>query len=128
VTRTQRLGRRVGQAMLGAMFVKLGLDAAREPGARVGTAEAAGVPEPEMAVRFNGAAMVLGGSALALDVLPRAAATGLLASLVPTTVVGHPFWSKEGAARTADVVQFAKNVGLAGGLLSVATRERPTAG
>lgn len=118
--RTQQFGTRIGRAMLGAMFVKLGSDAAREPGPRVGTAERAGVPEPETLVRVNGAAMALGGAALIVDRLPRAAAVGLIASLVPTTVVGHPFWKLDGPERTANAVQVSKNVGLVGALLLVA--------
>lgn len=120
----QKVGRRTGQALLGAMFIKLGSDAARDPGPRVQTAIRAGIPEAETAVRLNGAAMAIGGAALVLNRLPRAAALGLIASLVPTTLVGHPFWTQEGPEATANLVQAAKNAGLVGGLLLVACRER----
>jgi hypothetical protein len=61
------------------MFVHGGSAAAREPGKRVKLLADAGIPHPEVTVRANGAAM--------------AAAGGMLAgSLVPTTVVGYPFW------------------------------------
>jgi uncharacterized membrane protein YphA (DoxX/SURF4 family) len=67
--------------------------------------------------------MVLGGTALVVNVLPRIAALGLVASLVPTTLAGHPFWKHEEAgARTAQRIQLLKNVGLVGGLLTVAAR------
>lgn len=67
--------------------------------------------------------MVAGGAALILDVLPRAAALGLVASLVPTTIAGHPFWRQDDpASRTAHRIQALKNTGLAGGLLAVAAR------
>ena len=110
--------RRAGQALLGAMFMKLGFDAARQPGGRVDKAATLGLPiDPELAVRGNGAAMVVGGAALALDKLPRLATLGLLASMVPTTLAGHPFWELEGAERKAQEVQFYKNIALIGGLL-----------
>lgn len=109
--------RRTGQALLGAMFIKLGFDAAREPGGRVDKAAALGVPNPALAVRGNGAAMVVGGAALVANKLPRLAALGLLASLIPTTLAGHPFWELEGPERTAQEIQFYKNLGLMGGLL-----------
>jgi putative oxidoreductase len=108
--------RRAGQALLGAVFIKLGLDAAREPGARVDKAAALGVPNPALAVRGNGAAMVAGGAALTLNKAPRLAALGLLASMIPTTLAGHPFWEFEGAERKAQEIQFYKNLGLLGGL------------
>jgi putative oxidoreductase len=109
--------RRAGQALLGAMFIKLGFDAAREPGGRVDKAAALGVPNPALAVRGNGAAMVAGGAALTLNRAPRLAALGLIASMIPTTLAGHPFWELEGAERKAQEIQFYKNLGLIGGLL-----------
>jgi len=116
-------GRRAGQAALGVMFVKLGADAARSPGPRVEKAAALGLPlDAELAVRANGAAMVLGGAALILNKLPRLAALGLVGSMVPTTLAGHPFWELEGAERKAQEIQFYKNLALTGGLLALATR------
>lgn len=109
--------RRAGQALLGAMFVKLGYDAARSPGPRVDKAAGLGLGNPELAVRANGAAMVAGGAALTLDRVPRLAALGLLASMVPTTLAGHAFWELDGAERKAQEIQFYKNLGLMGGLL-----------
>ena len=116
--------RRTGQALLGVIFMKLGFDAARSPGPRVEKAAALGVPNPALAVRGNGAAMVAGGAALTLDKMPRLAALGLIAAMVPTTLAGHPFWELEGAERKAQEIQFYKNLGLIGGLLVVLTRSR----
>jgi uncharacterized membrane protein YphA (DoxX/SURF4 family) len=117
------VGRRTGQALLGTMFVKLGFDAARRPGPRVDKAAALGVSHPALAVRGNGAAMVAGGAALTLDKLPRVAALGLIASMIPTTLAGHAFWELDGADRKAQEIQFYKNLGLVGGLVLVVTRK-----
>jgi putative oxidoreductase len=119
-----RLERRAGQALLGAAFMKLGFDAAVDPGPRVDQAAALGLPNAELAVRGNGAAMVAGGAALTLDKLPRLAAFGLIASMVPTTLAGHAFWNFDGAERKAQEIQFLKNAGLVGGLLLVLTARR----
>ncbi|MBW0011452.1 MAG: DoxX family membrane protein, partial [Pseudonocardiales bacterium] len=81
-----RLERRAGQALLGATFMKLGFDAAVHPGPRVDKAATLGLPNAELAVRGNAAAMVAGGAALTLDKLPRLAAFGLIASMIPTTL------------------------------------------
>jgi uncharacterized membrane protein YphA (DoxX/SURF4 family) len=114
---------RLAQAAMGVPFVWLGYDAASEPGGRVAAAADLGVPRPEELVRLNGVAMVLGGAALVANVVPRAAAVGLIASLVPTTLAGHPFWKHDEApARTAQRIQALKNLGLAGGLLAIAAR------
>jgi|SRR5579884_2765200 len=125
--------RRLGQALLAAMFIKGGFEAARNPGGRVAKAAALGLPDPALVVRANGAAMVVGGVALALNVLPKLAAAGLVASLIPTTIAGHPFWREEQpAARNGQLIQFLKNTGLLGGLVLVLAErgrgaERPSA-
>lgn len=119
------LERRAGQALLGAVFMKLGFDAAVDPGSRVDKAAALGMPNAELAVRGNGAAMVAAGAALTLDKLPRLAALGLIAAMVPTTLAGHAFWSFDGADRKANEIHFLKNAGLVGGLLLVLTRSAP---
>jgi putative oxidoreductase len=114
---TDRLERGAGQALLGATFIKLGFDAAINPGPRAGKAAALGLPKADLAVRGNGAA-------LTLDKLPRLAALGLIASMIPTTLAGHPFWDFDGAERKAQEIQFLKNTALVGGLVLVLTRRR----
>jgi len=115
--------RRAGQALLGVMFVKLGFDAAWQPGARVEKAAGLKLPlDPKVAVRGNGAAMVLGGAALVLNKVPRLAALGLIASMIPTTMAAHSFWELDGADRKAQEIQFYKNMGLIGGLVLALTR------
>jgi putative oxidoreductase len=113
--------RSAARLLLAAPFVVLGYEAAAEPGGRVDLAAALGVPNPEAAVRLNGAAMAAGGAALGLGVLPRTAAVGLAASLIPTTLAGHAYWQHEDpAARKQNRIQFLKNAGLLGGLVAVA--------
>ena len=119
--------RRLGKICLAMIFVRGGFDAARHPGSRPARVAAFGLPAPELAVRANGSVMVLAGSALALNLWPRVAAVVLTASLLPTTVVGHPFWKEtEGAARAGQRTQFLKNLGLLGGLLMVAAEPSPS--
>jgi putative oxidoreductase len=106
-----------GRALMSGVFVSGGWAAFTEPGPRTEQAESLGLPEPELAVRANGLAMIVGGTALALGVWPRAAAAGLIASLVPTTVAGHPFWDEDDpSARARQRTQFLKNLAIIGGL------------
>jgi putative oxidoreductase len=115
----------VGRLMLAAPFVRLGYDAAREPGGRVGAAAKLGVPEPELAVRVNGWTMVGAGIALGLGIFPRLAATALALSLIPTTAAGHAFWNEdEPAKRTQQLIHFLKNLAMIGGLLVVIGERR----
>ena len=98
------LVRRLGQACLGAVFVAAAPEVLRNPGpraakaARLGLAGRLGTDDVTL-VRVNAVAMLAGGLALVTDTLPRAAAVGLAASLVPTTLAGHRFWEVSGTER-----------------------------
>jgi putative oxidoreductase len=130
------LVRRVARPMLAATFVVSGLDQLRHPSPRADRVarfaeqlEPLGVPnDPELLVRANGAAMLAGGALFATGRAPRLAALVLAGSLVPTTYVGHAFWAEtDPAAKSAQRIQFLKNLGLLGGLLlaAVDTEGRP---
>lgn len=114
---------RIADAGLGITFVVLGYQAAAEPGGRVAAAAEFGLPNPQLAVRLNGGAMALGGAALVVGVRQRAAALGLIASLVPTTLAGHPFWNEsDPKVRANHLAQVLKNLGLMSGLLGIIAR------
>lgn len=114
--------RYLAQLCLSGVFIMGGADAFRAPGGRAQKAADFGVPEPELAVKANGAAMVIGGAALALDIAPRAAAALLALCLIPTTLAGHAFWKETSqAARANHRTHFLKNAAMLGGLVFVAS-------
>jgi uncharacterized membrane protein YphA (DoxX/SURF4 family) len=109
-----------GRRLMAGVFIVAGIDVLRDPGDRVAKAADIGLAQPENMVKANAAAMVAGGAALALGVLPRLAAAGLTASMVVTTYAGHAFWNEDDAkARKAQLAQFLKNAAIVGGLLYV---------
>ena len=112
----------IARCLFADIFLTAGYDALTHPAGRPDlVAKTLPLPEPELMVRINGAAMVAGGAALALGVKPRLAALGLAAVLVPTTYTGHQYWNQnDPAARRAQLVHFQKNVSLFGGLLTYA--------
>src|SRR5690606_7406987 len=84
--------------------------------------------DPKTLVRINAGVQLGAGLALATGKFPRLASLALLASLVPTTLAGHPFWEAEDPAeRKTQRIQAMKNAGMAGGLLlaSVDTEGKP---
>lgn len=113
------------------VFIRSGLAAAQQPGARPDLAapvldtlrEKLPLPLPEdndAVVRANGVAQVVAGASLALGIAPRLSAAVLIGSLVPTTLAGHRYWEKEDQKeRAAQKTHFDKNLGLIGGLLVV---------
>lgn len=124
---TTRGVRGVARVLTGSTYALLGMDALRTPGKRVNTAgpllasmrRVAPLPEDdELLVRANAAAMVVAGTSLALGRLPRLSAAALLASMIPTTLAGHAYWTHDDpAARSQQRVQFHKNLAMIGGLL-----------
>lgn len=124
------LVRLVARPMLGAMFVKGGIDQLSDPRSKAPVAadvtepvrQSVGEPVSAMddttLVQVNGAAQVVGGLLLSFGKAPRLAAALLAGSLVPTTLAAHRFWEEQDPEqRAGQQVHFLKNLGLLGGLL-----------
>ena len=122
--------RRVARPMIAAMFVIQGFDAFRHPAPLAKRSSplldkvipALGLPDDkELLVRANGLTQMLGGIMLATGFLPRLGATAIAASLVPTTLAGHPFWKEDDPQqRKTQRIQFLKNMAMMGGVLLAA--------
>lgn len=122
--------RRIARPLLASIFINEGIDTLRNPQARIESAEPAleKITEPlnipidaTTAVRVNGTVMTVAGLALATGKTPRIAASILSASLVATTVVGHPFWSmRDKEERVVHRKAFTRNLVFLGGLLHAA--------
>jgi putative oxidoreductase len=120
----------LARAALAWVFVFSGQDVMRHPQKPAKTAgplldtmrRAAPIalPDDETIVRANAAVQAAGGVALAAGITPRFSAAVLAATLVPTTLGGHAFWTHEDPAQRANQRNhFNKNLGLLGGLLAV---------
>lgn len=112
--------RTLARPLLAAIFVSSGISALRDPSYVAMLAQEAGLTEPERLARAHGATNLVGGLALATGRLPRLAALALAAGLVPTTLVGHAFWSAPADQKQMQQISFFKNLGLLGGLLLAA--------
>jgi putative oxidoreductase len=83
------------------------------------------LPDDPMVARAHGATMMVAGSTLALGILPRMSARILALTMIPNTLIGHPFWKSETPEdRRTQLVQFMKNTGLFGGLLYLSADKR----
>jgi len=134
--------RRLARPMLAAIFIKGGVDTLLNPEPRIQKATpllekaAPSLPdqvpsEPHQLVRIDAGVKIGAGALLAINKFPRAASLALAATLVPTTVAGHPFWEKsDPAEKQADQQQFLKNVSILGGLIlaAVDTEGKPSLG
>ena len=122
--------RTLGRGMIAALFLIAGVDVLRRPQPRAEVAHdtleklrsaVRAVPDDVTAVRANAAAQLLAATLLTFGKAPRAAAGVLAASLVPTTLAGHAFWTFDDPAQSAQQrAHFAKNLAILGGLILAA--------
>lgn len=130
---------RLASPLLASIFIESGLDAARDPESKVKKAEKVTAPiaqrisilpdDTATLVRLNGLTQMVAGALLSLGVFRRVSAAVLIGTLIPTTLAGHRFWEEvDEDARKMQITQFAKNLGLVGGLLLMVTNqtESPT--
>ncbi len=123
---------RVASPLIASIFIRGGLDAAMDPEGKVKKAETVTGPlaqrvsvlpdDTETLVRLNGVTQVVAGATLSVGILRRTSAAVLIGTLIPTTLAGHRFWEElDEDARNMQITHFAKNLGLLGGLLLIAT-------
>jgi putative oxidoreductase len=129
--RMRSIATRLASPLIASIFIRGGLDAAMNPEGKVKKAEKVTGPiaqrvnvlpeDTETLVRMNGVTQVLAGATLSLGILRRLSAVVLIGTLIPTTLAGHRFWDElDEDARNQQITQFAKNLGLLGGLLLIA--------
>jgi len=123
--------RALARPMLASIFIVQGYDTLRRPERVAPRAEKVVGPlkerfdalpdNTEHLVRINGGVQLVAGSLLAIGRFPRLSALALAATLVPTTLAGHPYWeAKDDQERAQQRIHFLKNLTMLGGLLIAA--------
>ena len=119
--------RTAGRLCISAIFVYTGYGMINnaERYAKRAAAAVPMMPEDPMVARAHGATMMVAGSTLALGIVPRMSARVLALTMIPNTLIGHPFWKSESPEdRRTQLVHFLKNIGLFGGLLYLSADKR----
>jgi putative oxidoreductase len=84
------------------------------------------VPAPELAVKLTGIPLIVGGASLLLGVKPKVGALAVLGLLAGVSPVMHDFWRHEDPDQhTNEMINFMKNLALAGGTLALMGVEEP---
>jgi putative oxidoreductase len=112
--------RRLARPLLASIFLSSAAGQIKDQSYIAGAIREAGLAEPEKLAKTHVYANLVGGVALATNRFPRLAALGLAANLIPTTLVGHAFWSAPAEQKQMQQINFFKNVSLLGGLLLAA--------
>lgn len=111
----------LGRVLIGGIFIESGIEKFYDLGAFAALLVAAGIPKAAATLMspLGATVEVLGGLAIVLGMLTRYAAVLMIAFVIVATLVAHRFWELQGEDRTAQLINFAKNMGLIGGFLFV---------
>ena len=112
--------RTLARPLLASIFISSGASQLRDHSFVTAAAENAGLAEPELLAKAHVYSSLVGGLALATGRFPRLAALGLAVNLVPTTIVGHNFWSAPADQKMTQQINFFKNLSILGGLIMTA--------
>lgn len=108
-----------GRILLAAIFFVSGFAKLADTSGTAAHMEGMGIPYAHTLAIIAGIAEVAGAISIASGLLARIGGIGLVLFLIPTTLIFHAFWNYEGAERLGQMVNFLKNLGLAGGLLMI---------
>jgi uncharacterized membrane protein YphA (DoxX/SURF4 family) len=116
----------IGRALLGGFFLYNGINHFRQADALAEYAKMKHVPAPKAGVIASGAMLTVGGASLMLGIKPKLGAAAIVGFLVGVSPVMHDFWKMEDPQqRQNDMINFFKNMALAGAALALAGVEEP---
>src|SRR6185503_3041825 len=109
----------IGRLLIAAIFLMSGIAKLTDTSGTVSHMTAAGIPYADTLAIVAGVAEILGGLSLALGLLTRLGAFGLILFMIPATLIFHAFWNYTGEARMPQMVNFMKNLAIIGGLATL---------
>ena len=116
----------LGRILFGGFFLYNGIEHLIKSKDMAPYAESKGVPLPELAVQLAGVPLMIGGASLLLGVKPKLGAMAILGFLAGVSPIMHDFWSHEDSEkRMGEMINFMKNMALAGGALALMGVDEP---
>jgi uncharacterized membrane protein YphA (DoxX/SURF4 family) len=116
----------IGRAVFGGYFVFSGLNHFANLRSTAGYARAKSVPLAPLAVGTTGAMLILGGLSVLVGYRPKVGSALLIGFLAGVSPTMHGFWNDENPKeREADMINFTKNVALAGAAMLAAGSPEP---
>lgn len=116
----------IGRIVFGGFFLYSGINHLLKADEMSPYAKSKGVPAPDLAVKLSAVPLIAGGASLILGVKPRIGAMAILGFLAGVSPVMHDFWAREDPGqRQSEMINFVKNLALAGGALALMGVEEP---
>jgi len=112
--RTRALPLWMGRVLFGGYFVYNGLNHFLNLQSVAAYAASRQVPSPEVSVALSGLLLLVGGLSILSGQWPKIGALFIALFLAVVTPTMHDFWTQAEPARTFELAQFSKNVGLLG--------------
>ena len=111
----------LGRLLFGGFFVYSGINHFKQKEALTQFAAQKHVPAPDLAVLASGAALIAGGTSIALGIKPKVGAASLVTFLAAVSPTIHDFWRNEDPnQQNENRVHFLKNIALSGATLALA--------
>lgn len=112
----------IGRILFAYLVIGSGIGHLTQTAAMAGYAESRGLSNAKLMVQISGAALLLGGLSIALGIFGDIGSLGLAILMVIMAVMMHAFWKESDAgAKMMEMVQFNKDIALAGGALVMFT-------
>jgi putative oxidoreductase len=121
MNKLEKFGPLAARAALALIFLLSGFGKLAAIQSTAGYIASKGLPAPALLAVTAGLVELIGGASLLVGWRARWGALALIAFLVPVTLLFHNPAGLEGMAAQMEVIQFLKNLAIAGGLLSVAS-------
>jgi len=116
----------IGRLMFAGFFINSGISHLQNRKSMAAYARAKGVPQPELAVTLSAVPLLIGGASVLLGVKPKLGAAALLGFLAGVSPIMHDFWRNDDPeTRNNNMINFMKNMALAGGALALMGVEEP---
>ena len=116
----------IGRLLFAGFFITNGINHLQKRKELAEYARAKGVPSPELAVTLSAVPLLAGGASLLLGVKPKLGAFAVLGFLAGVSPVMHNFWRDEDPeTRNNNMINFMKNMALAGGALALMGVDEP---
>jgi putative oxidoreductase len=109
----------IGRLLFAYLFIGSAVGHLTQTAAMAGYAQAKGLPQPKLAVQLSGLAFGLGALSILLGIWGDLGALVVALTVFVTAFAMHAFWKETDAqAKQMDMIQFNKDLALAGGALA----------
>jgi putative oxidoreductase len=116
----------IGRLLFGGYFIFSGINHFKQTRELSQYAAAKKVPQPNLAVPLTGAILIAGGTSILLGIKPKLGAAAIIGFLAGVSPIMHDFWKQEEPQqRRNDMINFTKNLALAGAATALMGVEEP---